>query len=280
MLKTLTKTSTKTKVLTAIVALAAIGAVLAYGFSGYQARTIDQEKAKAAKGAWEKIQADWKKKTTLDTTMLEKGDPRASAEVERWLNANIEYQWSFKGGKYDLERELYDVICKFIDGTLAPSDMINGCKTGSTVITKLGSGRPYIIVESTNRNSNDQAKQGVFRYGIKFGFGMKSTDADISVQIKCKGPLLHVDGVCPDPTSSMSYYETTLAPASGVLEVTSKPTVKMLERKGGKVTAGLNLKLCFKVAILGRSCWNIGEQVTEAADKPINDFFARTLDGL
>jgi len=280
MLKTLTKTSTKTKILVAIAIVAASGAALAYGLGGYPGAKISKEKLDKAKQYQAQQAAEWKKRTALDTALLGKGDPKASAEIERWMNAKLEYEWTIKGGKSEKQTALHDAICKFIDGKLAPSDWINGCKTGSVVETSFGSGIPKIDIASTKADRDDLAKKGVIHYAITFSGGMKSTDANIFVKIKCKGPVLHVDGTCPDPSASISEYKATLASSSAVIDVTTKGTYTMKDQEVGKVTAALDLNLCFKIAVVGKKCWNVGDALSSAADKPLNDFFADVINGL
>jgi len=292
-LATITKTSTKTKVLIAAAVIVVGAGVISYANTFIHLPNIDfskipvmiDEEALARQTALRKtLPIDRSKAGSQDLDVVKK-------EIERWINANLEWSWKYgsngvtipniygrDGVRYAQEKMIRDKVCKYILDKLASSKFIYGCGAdeGSYVDADLGTSAPKISILKYSRKIDKAA--GVFHDTMTFTAALNAKDAKVKALVKCK--VAGIDKGCSDGVATMTGVQVAVAESTASFDIGlyAAPDIKTM--KVGKVTSTMNLKGCLKIVFVGKECVDLSALVAESFNKEVGSFVTKTLNSL
>jgi hypothetical protein len=248
-IKSLTKTSVRTRVL------------IALGFIGAAAFVV----AVTTGGG---LRLDTGPTRGLNVTTMVRGGSGARSELTRWLNKEIAFRWG--ENSTILENNLKTVGCQWINNT---ASVFENCGTGSmksSLSIELGSAPTVNVTSITSA--------GTGRYAIKFTTNYAGTGSNIRAKLKCvvRTAFGRIDGACPDASAKLVAPSMSFAESTAVLNL-STSNVDVEPPTIGRVTVNGDLELCFNIAVAGKTCFDIDDIIGSKLETQITNFVRKAV---
>jgi len=302
-LKTLTKASTKTKINVAAGLLIVGGVVAAYGFFVTPAIreaavrnqvavglvTPDKREAQIDKGSIYKGEVRIADPRVLSYELIKDGDPKAKAEVERWLNVRLKDKWT-EEQKKSIQTSARQGICDYIKSKVQTgiAQLILECgKNGSSANVVLGPEVPKVTVTSTRLDNADVWQKGIMHLVIDFTTEYRSPATTIDIVLDCRLYYVEKDykskDLCKNPKGIGKSVLVNIAKSTVIADTDlrngNKQTLQDVSL--GKVTSSkVDLKICPAQKYVDMPCIDFSETAGKMMADPIADFVKKTINAL